>query len=294
VKKKAVITIGTFDGVHRGHRFLINETLSSAKKNGLESIVIVLERPIKKVNGLLTTYEEKIEEISILGLNKIFVIKVSSKILSCTHDKFFDEFLCKTLNISEIVCGSDFVFGKNGKGDVKWLIEKVKNNNVTINVVKFLRSDLKQISSSYIRTLIEKDDVKNVANLLGRNYSFIGVPFREKGIGKKLGFPTINLQVSIDKLLPKGVYISLISQGNEIYPSITNIGTRITFDRGNEIIPETHILNFYGVWKNSQTKVAILQKIRNEKKFANSIELRVQILNDISVALQFFKEKVIE
>ncbi len=287
--KKSVVAIGTFDGMHKGHRLLINKTLSFAKKNNLRSVIIVLEKPVKKVRGLLTTYEEKIEEIKFLGADEIFAIGVPSEILSCGPEEFVDEFLHKMLNVSEIVCGIDFAFGKDRKGSIEWLKKKAKEKNMKMDIIEPLKNTSRKISSSYIRVLIEKGDVKNAARLLGRNYSFMGIPFKEKGEGKKLGFPTVNLRVSSDKLLPKGVYISLMSQGERMYPSLTNIGIRSTFDRGGGIVPETHILNFKGEWKKLQTKVMLLKKMRNEKKFASAEALKVQISKDVSAALQFFK-----
>jgi riboflavin kinase/FMN adenylyltransferase len=288
MNKKSVVTIGTFDGVHKGHRLLIDKTLSLAEKNKLKSIVISLEKPVKKVKGLLTTCNEKLEEIKALGVDEVVVINVPSEILTYTPDKFFDEFLLDGLNISEIVCGPDFAFGKDRKGNIDWLKKKAKNKNVKVNIVKYLNSS-KQISSSYIRTLLEKGDVKNATKLLGRPYSFSGIPFRDKGLGKKLGFPTVNLKVNSDKLIPKGVYISLITQKDRIYPSVTSIGTRLTFNRGGKIIPETHILNFDGIWKKALTKVILLKKIRNEKKFKNIQALKAQILKDIAKSSRFFR-----
>ncbi|MCA6084634.1 riboflavin biosynthesis protein RibF [Candidatus Endomicrobiellum agilis] len=289
--RKSAITIGTFDGVHKGHRFLVNKTLCAAKKNNLRSVIIVLEEPIKKVKGLLTTYEEKIEEIKFLGADEIFIIEIHSEILSCDPNEFFDKFLCKMLNVSEIVCGSDFAFGKDRKGDIEWLKKKTREKNIRIDIVEPLKDASRQISSSYIRILIEKGDVKNAARLLGRNYFFTGIPFNEKGAGKKLGFPTVNLRVDSDKLLPKGVYISLITQNKRIYPSLTSIGIRSTFDRGNKIVPETHILDFKGTWKKLQTRVMLLKKIRDEKKFVDSKALKAQILKDVSMALRLFKNQ---
>ncbi|MDR1720878.1 MAG: bifunctional riboflavin kinase/FAD synthetase [Endomicrobium sp.] len=287
--KKSVIAIGTFDGMHRGHKFLINKTLYVAKKNNLKSVVITLEKPVKKVKGLLTTCEEKIEEIKFLGVDEVFILGVQSEILSYGPDKFFDEFLVKTLKVSEIVCGCDFAFGRNRKGDVEWLKRKTEDKNIKVNIVRPLRYCSRQISSSYIRTLIEKGDIKNAAKLLGRNYSFSGVPFKDKGIGKKLGFPTVNLCVDNDKLLPRGVYMSFVLQGERQYYSLTNIGMRSTFDLGKKMIPETHILDFKGVWKSLKTKVTLLKKIRNEKKFLSVEELKTQISEDVTVALRFFK-----
>jgi riboflavin kinase/FMN adenylyltransferase len=287
--KKSIVTIGTFDGVHKGHRFLINETLALAKKNNLRSIVISLEKPVKKVSGLLTTCDEKIDEIKTLGVDEIIIISVPSEILNYSSDKFFDDFLIDKLNISEIVCGCDFTLGKDRKGDVNWLKRKARDSNVKVNVVGYLKSSFKQVSSSYIRSLLLKGDVENAEKLLGRSYSFSGIPFKDRGIGKKLGFPTINLKVVGDKLLPNGVYISLISQKNCVYPSITNIGSRLTFNIGDRIIPETHILNFESVWEKTLTRVTLIKKIRNDKKFKNSEELKVKIKRDVIKALRFFK-----
>ncbi|MDR3071502.1 MAG: riboflavin biosynthesis protein RibF [Endomicrobium sp.] len=290
--KKSVIAIGTFDGVHKGHRLIINRVLSVARENNLKSIVIMLQNPIKKVTGLLTTYEEKFNEIKTFGVDEIFTIDAASHVLSCAPEEFFDCFLCKILKVSEIVCGPDFAFGKNREGDIKWINKKVKETNVMIHIERPLVIGSKRISSSYIRMLIEKGDLKNASKLLGRDYSFTGIPSKGFGVGRKLGFPTINLSIDSDKLLPKGVYISLISQNEKIYPSVTNVGFRITFNRGGEIVPETHVLNFNGIWKKLKTEVIVLRKIRDEKKFANVEELKTQISRDVSIALRFFKFEI--
>jgi riboflavin kinase/FMN adenylyltransferase len=288
--KKSIITIGTFDGVHKGHRFLISETLSVAKKYNLKSVVFVLEKPVKSVSGLLTTCEEKIEEIKLLGIDEISVIKVPSKILSYCPNEFFNEFLWNTCSVFGIICGPDFSFGKNRKGNIGWLKRKVAKNKIKISIIKPLKFASKQISSSRIRVLLEKGDLKNATLMLGRNYSFVGIPFKEVGLGRKIGFPTVNLHVEACKILPQGVYISLISQGGEIYPSLTNIGTRVTFDRGNSVVPETHIFDFCNIWRKSKTKVTLLKKVRNEIKFINAKALKEQISKDVSTALSFFKK----
>ncbi|MDR1511461.1 MAG: riboflavin biosynthesis protein RibF [Endomicrobium sp.] len=292
MNKKSVIVIGTFDGMHKGHRFLINEALSVARKNDLKSVAITLEKPVKEIYGLLTTYEEKLEEIKFSGVDEIIMVRVPSKILSYGPDKFFDDFLVKTLKISEIVCGSDFAFGKNREGNIGWLKKKTKSNNIVVNIVETLKYNSMSISSSYIRLLVMRGDLKKVAEMLGRNYSFSGVPFKDKGIAKKLGFPTVNLCVNNDKLLPRGVYISLISQDKVQYHSITNIGIRSTFNLENKIVPETHIFNFKGTWKKLRTKITLLRKIRDEKKFLNVEALISQISKDVSVVLQFFKNRI--
>ncbi|MDR2395680.1 MAG: bifunctional riboflavin kinase/FAD synthetase [Endomicrobium sp.] len=286
--KKSVITIGTFDGIHKGHQLLIKRTLSIAKKKKLRSVLIALEKPVKKVSGLLSTYKEKQEELRSFGLDEVYILKVPSDILHMSHDKFFDDFLVNTLKVDTIICGYDFAFGKNRRGDISWLTKKAKNNNVRLQIVKPLKISSKQISSSHIRKLIESGNVDKVLEFLGRFYSFTGKPFKDRGIATKLGYPTVNLEVSKEKLLPKGIYISAVCDGINIYASITNIGSRPTFSKDNKIVPETHILKFKGRWKKVPTKVILIKKIRSEKKFKSADILKQQIAKDITKAVKFF------
>ncbi|MDR1417574.1 MAG: riboflavin biosynthesis protein RibF [Endomicrobium sp.] len=289
--KKSIITIGTFDGVHKGHQLLLKKTLSIAKKKNLRSILITLEKPIKKVSGFLTIYQEKEEEFKSFGFDEIYVLKVPSDILSISSDKFFDEFLLNRLRVDTIICGCDFAFGKYRKGDIVWLKGKAKNNNVNLQIVKPLKIASQKVSSSYIRRLVEIGNVKDTLKFLGRFYSFIGHPFKDKGIATQLGYPTVNLKVNKEKLIPKGVYISAVSDGVNIYDSITSIGVRPTFSNGDKVVPETHILNFKGMWKYALTKVILLEKIRDEKKFGSIETLKKQIAKDIKKAKNFFSHK---
>ena len=306
--EKSVVTIGTFDGVHKGHGFLIKKTVQAAKKSGAKSVVVALEKPVKNVKGLLTVFEEKIRHISSFGPDEIVALSVPSEILSWPPEKFFDDFLIKNLKAREIVCGHDFAFGKNRKGGIRWLKNKAKKSGVKASVIKALKAASKEVSSSQIRDLLEKGDIAKANKLLGRAYSFSGFPFREAGIGKKLGFPTVNLEVEkgtlsrtsslgtlslgalspCGKMLPKGVFASLISDGKKTYPSVASIGNRPTFSRGKKIIPEVHILDFKGKWGNKKTEVALLKKIRDEKKFRNSQELRKNIEKDVCKAKKYF------
>ncbi|MCL2776332.1 MAG: bifunctional riboflavin kinase/FAD synthetase [Oscillospiraceae bacterium] len=284
--KKSVVTIGTFDGVHKGHRFLIKQTLLAAQKDNLRSVVVALEKPFRAVRGLLSLRDEKIKELATLGVDEIVILEVPSEILSNEPEEFFNKFLIKFLNAEKIVCGADFAFGKDRKGNAAWL---KKQKSVKVNIVKPLKISDRQVSSSQIRKLLEEADVAKANKLLGRNYSFSGMPFKDRGVGKKMGFPTVNLKVDAGKLLPKGIFISLIEQNGKIYPSVTSIGNRPTFKAGNHTVPETHILGFRGEWKNAKTTVSLLKKLRAEKKFKNVSDLKTQISKDIEKANKYFK-----
>ncbi|MDR1952045.1 MAG: bifunctional riboflavin kinase/FAD synthetase [Elusimicrobiota bacterium] len=286
--KHSIITIGTFDGVHKGHQKLIKETVEKAKKKSLESIVIVIEKPVKNVSFLLTSTDEKINFIQDLHPDKIILIPNSSEILKETPLDFLNNFITGELNAKEIVCGPDFAFGKNRKGNVLWLKENAKKLGIEISVIKPLKYLSKKISSSHIRHLLENNNVDKANKILGRNFYFYGFPFREKGLGKKIGFPTINLKMDKSQVLPTGVFISIAAKKNKLYPSITNIGNRPTIKNIKTIIPEIHILNFNGKWGNKETKVYLIKRLRDEKKFSNIEELKKQIVKDKNAAERYF------
>jgi len=284
-QKKSVVTIGIFDGVHKGHKFLIEKTLLAAKKNNLRSVVVALEKPVLKSGGLLSLYDEKLKELSKLGADEVVILEVPSEILASEPKEFLNNFLIKFLNAQKIVCGPDFAFGKNRKGNVNWLRKQKK---ITVNIVKPLKISGRQVSSSQIRALFKHSDIAAINKLIGRDYSFSGMPFKDRGIGKKIGFPTVNLKVSSAKLLPKGVFISAIEQKGRLYPSVTSIGTRPTFKGSDALIPETHILGFEGNWKKLKTTVRLIKKIRDEKKFTSVAALKKQIAKDVRKAKIYF------
>jgi riboflavin kinase/FMN adenylyltransferase len=289
--KKSCVTIGTFDGVHRGHAALIDAAVSSARLSGYKSSAVVLEKPVRRFNVILSSCKEKIELIKSRAIDEIFVIEVPSELLSLRAGDFFDSFLTGFLNAGEIVCGKDFAFGKDREGDLVWLKNKAKESGVKITAIKPLKISGMAVSSSRIREFLEKGDVDNANILLGRNYSFLGFPFKDRGEGAKMGFPTVNLNVDGSKILPCGVYVSAISDGNEMFASVTSIGNRPTFNAGKRIVPETHILDFKGKWKKRETRVYLLSKIRNEKKFKSAEDLKKEIRKDVSKAYRFFANK---
>jgi riboflavin kinase/FMN adenylyltransferase len=285
--KKTILTIGTFDGVHRGHKFLIKKLLFFSKKKKLRSLVIVIEKPIKKVNGVLSTIKEKCDEIKSFGVDDIFVIHSKSLILSYTRSKFFN-FLCKNFFVEEILCGLDFSFGKNKCGNVEWLKYKTNNQGIKLNVVKYLKKKSKKISSSFIRTLIKNGDLNNISDFLGKKYFFTGIPYNNFKIYKKLIFPTINFITDKNKLLPKGVFLTVLLQNKMEYKSVTYIGVCPTFGNKNNIFKKTYILNFEIFFKKKKTKIIFFKKIRNDEKFNTAIELNDQVSKDICFALNFF------
>ncbi len=283
---KKVITIGTFDGVHKGHQTILNTLVKTAKKENLASLVISFEKPVKQVSGLVTTTKEKIEYLSSFAVDEILLFPVNKKIISMPAEKFFKDVLIKKLNVAHLVVGYDCTFGKDRKGNVAWLKKNAGKYGVSLTIVKPVKIKNKIVSSSLIRELVEKNDIASVNKMLARPFSFEGEHIAGNRIGRKLGFPTINVKVDKNKLLPKGVFAcSVIDKNLNIYRGVLNIGIRPSLKlKKHNLSIEIHLLNFSGKWHSKKLTVCINKFIRCEQKFKNLEDLKKAILSDIKKA----------
>ncbi|MCR4662955.1 MAG: bifunctional riboflavin kinase/FAD synthetase [Endomicrobiaceae bacterium] len=289
--KQSVITIGTFDGIHKGHQVILNKVVEISKKDNLKSIVLSFENPVKQVSGLITTTKEKLDVLSSFGIDEILLLPVNKKILSITADKFFEEILVKKLNVSCIVVGYDCTFGKNRQGNIKWLKQKVKNTNIKLVVVNPVKVKNKIVSSSEIRNFIIKNKIKDTNIMLNRIFSFTGKHVTGNKIGRTLGFPTINIKVDQTKLLPKGVFTCIVSdKKNNLFCGVLNIGIRPTVDlKNHNLSVEIHLLDFSNTWKEKYPTVYIYDFVRKEQKFKNIELLKKSIQKDVETARKQFK-----
>ncbi len=281
-----VVTIGTFDGVHKGHQTILNTLVKTAKKENLKSIVISFEKPVKQVAGVLTTTKEKLNLLSSFAIDEILLFPVNKKIISITAEKFFENILIKKLNAAHLVVGYDCTFGKDRKGNIAWLKKNAKKYGVALTVVKPVKINNRIISSSLIREKLEKNNIAVVNKMLLRVFSFEGTHITGNRIGRTLGFPTINIKVDENKLLPRGVFsCSVIDKNLNTYKGVLNIGTRPSVKlKKHNLSVEIHILNFSGTWRSKQVKVYINKFIRPEQKFKNIEELKKAIADDIKKA----------
>ena len=286
--KGSVITIGTFDGIHRGHQKLIRETVKRAASQSLKSIVIALERPMKNIKSVLSLPDEKIRHMKELGVDEIIILSLKSAVLSLEPIDFIKKFAVRKLKAEQIICGADFAFGKDRKGNISLLKKNRADLGIETIIISPVKNSSETISSSQIRSLLENDDIEKANEMLGRNYDFYGMPFRDKGLAGKLGFPTINLKIDDNKLLPKGVFISLVEKNEKLYPAITNIGFRPTVLKEKKPVCEIHILNFSGNWSKVKTQAHLIKRLRGEKKFPSIEALKKQVAQDKEKAKKFF------
>lgn len=286
--RESAIAIGTFDGVHRGHRRIIDKLVRVARARGLKSIIVTLERPVRPVPGILSTVEEKIALLRGFPVDEVIVLPITPAIITQTAYVFLRDYLAGELGCRHLVIGENFALGKGRSGNADWLKKTGAGFGVALDVVAPLCSGGDIISSSRIRKLIAAGDTNAANRLLGRFYSFSGMPHKGRGIATKLGAPTINLAVMPDKLLPPGVHTAYVEKKGKLMPGIINIGIRPTFFRGGETVPEINLLDYSGTWPHITTTVALCARLREEKHFSDQESLKRQIHRDITRARKFF------
>lgn len=290
MKNDAAVAIGTFDGFHRGHQSLVRALLAVARRRRLRSILVALERPVRAVPGLLSTPDEKRELLSGLPLDELIILPVTDDLIHQPAIAFLTDFLAGSLRARHVVVGANFAFGRARHGNVAWLKENAGDLAMRVTVVPPVQYHRAVISSSRIRTLLLRGRVAYANKLLGRFYSFSGMPVPGRRVGRTLGFPTINLACPPEKIVPRGVYICCASQDGLWEPGLINIGTRPTFKAGPAVVPELHLLDWSAPWKTRTTTVHLLRHIRNEICFKNKSEIVHQIGQDVRRARQFFHE----
>ncbi len=294
--KSSVITIGNFDGLHRGHKKLVSTTKDLALKNNFNSIVITFkEHPIQVLQNKEFSYilsqDEKFKEFESQDVD-FFINYNFNKEFANTSPHDFINILKENLSCKILVVGEDYCFGKNRSGNVE-LLEKIclEKNIEFIKISNIIVND-KKISSSYIRDLLLDGDIKNANLLLDKPYYITGDVCEGNKLGRTIGFPTANIIPNPQKLLPKeGVYITQTVINDEVFESITNIGRNpsINTEGVNNLTIETFIFNFNQDIYNAKIKVLFIDWIRGVTKFGSLDELKNQISKDQSLALEFFK-----
>ncbi len=280
------VALGNFDGVHLGHRELINTTISLAKASDTTPSVLTFgydfnEFKLGKADTLLMSKLQKEEIFSELGIELLYILGFCDEIKNMSPEEFVKTIILKRLNVKTVIVGFNFRFGYKAKGDCKTLSELSEKYGFKVVIIPPIIKDDNLVSSTLIRRLITQGDLKNANRMLNRNYNMRGKVISGKGRGKKLGFATANLMCDIDYVSPRnGVYKTMVNYEGKDYKSITNIGTNPTFsDVGMSI--ETHIIDFDKDIYGEFIEVEFLDFVRKEKKFNGIEELIEQVNKDI-------------
>lgn len=298
--RNSVLTIGNFDGVHLGHQKIIKEVVKNAKALKAKSVVMTFDpHPVKFFHPerefhLLTLCDEKAKILEKTGLDILLCVKFDKTFADLEPEEFIKSVLIERLGTKMVIIGKDYRFGKGKKGDIELLKKAGRRYGFRVKVINPVKIKGEVISSSKIRSLIEKGDVQKARIFLGRPYSIEGIVVKGTGRGSTiLGFPTANILSGAELIPKKGVYAVKVSLGKDkegldksrdmLLDGVMNIGTNPTF--GNkELTLEVHILDFNENISGKPIKVYFIQRLRNEKRFPSPRALSKAIKSDIEKA----------
>jgi riboflavin kinase/FMN adenylyltransferase len=285
--KKTIVTIGTFDGVHIGHKKILKKVVAESKKGNCESVVLTFfphPRMVLQQNSdikLLNTIEEKTELIENIGIDNLIIHPFNKEFSELSAEEFIKKILIDKLNIQKIIIGYDHRFGKNRAANFDDLKLFGKKYNFEVEEIKVKEINQIAISSTKIRNAIVDGNISLANKYLDYNYTLSGIVVKGNQLGRTIGFPTANIKINESyKLIPKnGVYIVNAIIDKALVFGMMNIGNRPTINGQHQTI-EVNFLNFNKILYNKKISVNILKKIREEKKFQSIEALKKQLEKD--------------
>lgn len=293
ITEPTVISLGKFDGIHRGHECLM-EYLAAKKKQGLKTVVFTFDIPPrqqtkKRTNAkVLTTNEEKMQLFKEIGIDYLMECPFTPEFMQMEPEAFID-MLVKKFQVKCMVVGTDFHFGHNRRGDYVMLKELAPKYGYEVEVVEKVKEDGRDISSTFVREQISDGQIEKANHLLGYCYFVQGKVVHGKEIGRTLEIPTVNLIPPEEKLLPPfGVYVTRTTVDGKVYGGITNVGCKPTIEGKNPIGVETHLFDFNREIYGSTIKVEFLVPVRKEMKFDSLENLKAQMQKDILFGEKYY------
>ena len=294
IKAPTSIAIGSFDGLHEGHRKLIESVVQNSQY--IPTIASFWPHPREVLFGetrlRLDLPEEKLPLLENLGIEQLVLIPFDKKLSKLSANYFLRDILFNQLQTKSISVGENFRFGYKRQGDINTIKESIKNQNIVLNIISLLEDQYGRISSSRVRELLLNSDLDSASKLLQRPYSFSGKVVKGKGLGKEIGFPTANLEIDGRKFLPGvGVYAAWTSteKFKDRIPSVMNLGPQPTIDPLSPSAVEVHLINQNINLYDLKLTIQPIKKIRSQIKFPNLSELSKQIHNDRNMAKEIFK-----
>ncbi|MBI2761003.1 MAG: bifunctional riboflavin kinase/FAD synthetase [Chloroflexi bacterium] len=291
--RPCAVAIGVFDGVHRGHQFLVERLRGLAREQGLASVVLTFHpapvsvlRPDVRIS-YITTLEERLELLRGLGVDEVGRLTFTSDLAQVSASDFVRG-LRDELDIRLLVGGPDLSVGRAREGTVEWLKAHEAELGVAVETVAFIVDGDRKMGSTAIREALGRGDVESVGQVLGRPFALHGPVVHGAHRGRTIGFPTANIAIGADLAVPAfGVYVSRVHVGEASYNAVTNIGRRPTFDDGPPTI-EAHLLDFDGDLYGHLLRLELLSRLRGEVKFSGIDELVAQIRRDVEATRKYF------
>lgn len=295
----AVVTIGTFDGVHRGHQEILRNMVNRAHELGGESVVVTFYPHPRQVlshdSGIkfITSQQEKINHLNALSIDNLIIIEFTKEFAAVPSEDFITDYIVKYIHPAVLIIGYDHHFGKGRTGDFEMLFELGNKYHFKVEKIQEQDVDNVAVSSTKIRNYLVNGDIRQANQLLGYQFSYTGKVVHGQRIGHDLGYPTANIDVAEEfQLIEKpGVYATFVDTDGRSYPSMTYIGKRPTMHDNRPQSIETHIINFDNNLYDKEIKIRFVEFVRDDKKFDNFEALKHQIDIDEQTIINILNKK---
>ncbi len=292
-----VLTIGNFDGLHLGHRAVIDNLATRGRALGLPVIVMIFEpQPLeyflgKNAPSRLMRLREKVIQFLKLPVDDLLILRFNQQIANCDAEQFISDILIKKLNIKHLVVGDDFHFGKDRRGNFAMLKKEGQAFGFEVEDTGSYYVDGQRVSSTLIRDALGAGDLVKAERLLGRCYSVCGRVAHGDKRGRTIGYPTANIRMFRKNTPVVGVYaVTMTGIDGQEFEGVANVGTRPTVDGGSKVILETHLFDFNKEIYGRYVEVHFKRKIRDEMRFRSLDELKAQIVKDVANTKKIFAE----
>jgi riboflavin kinase/FMN adenylyltransferase len=292
------LTIGNFDGVHLGHQAMLAELKRAGGRLGLPACVLTFEPHPREFFApdqaptRLTSLREKLELLAQQGVERVHVCRFNYRFAQTTPEDFIESIIARGLGARWVLVGDDFRFGARRAGDFVMLKQRASRHGFEVAVLPNVALDGERISSTAVRQTLATGDLERAQRLLGRSYSISGRVMRGDGLGRKLGFPTANVQMKHNRPPLAGIFaVRLHGATAEPLPAVASLGVRPTVKQGGAPVLEVHILDFEGDLYRRHVRVEFLHKFRDEEKYADLATLTKRIALDVENAREFFRRK---
>ncbi len=292
--RRAVLTVGNFDGVHRGHQEILRKLRERAIQGGDVSAVLTFyPHPARVLRpaqapALLMTLDQRLAAIEQMGIDAAFVLRFDPDLAKVTAEDFVERFLVQTMRAKSVLVGGNFRFGNRQAGDVALLAQLGARSDFEVVIEPPVIENGVVVSSTLIRSAVREGRVEDANRLLGRPFALAGEIRTGTGQGRKLVVPTLNLATENELLPANGVYATKVLVEGKLYDAATNVGVRPTFD-GARVTVESHLLDFSDNLTSGKMEVRFRARLREERKFPDPEALREQVLKDIEQAREFFR-----
>ncbi len=299
-RRPCALTIGNFDGVHRGHRALLARVTEAAQRLGVESAVMTFEPHPREYFAHLSGDEgraprrvanlrDKLQALESAGIDRVIVEHFNARFAAMSPDDFVQQLLVEGLGVKWLIVGDDFRFGARRAGDFAMLAEAGRRHGFDVASLQTVLHADTRISSSAVRSALHQGDFARAQELLGHPYSISGRVQHGRKLGRTIGFPTLNLRIAHKRPALTGIFIVQVhGLGPHALPAVASLGVRPTVEDNGRVLLEVHIFDYQASCYGKLVRVEFLQKLRDEAKYDDLDQLTAAIANDARAARKFF------